>query len=474
MSAPCDLSMTEALVRLADGTLTAVELMQSVLDRMAAISESHHPYVVVRDRAELMADAGAVDRGRSEGHPQGPLAGIPVGIKDIVDVAGLPTKCGSASMADVAPAIEDAPLVAAWRAAGGIVLGKTVTQEFAAGTISAPARNPWDLERIPGGSSGGSAAAVSAGMGLLTIGTDTGGSIRCPASVCGVTGLKPTYGAVSRRGVYPLAWTLDTCGPIARTVADCAVALDLISGHDPMDPGSAPVAHRSSAAEIGQDIRGVRIGVPRGFFRVTLEPEIDEIMDRAAGTLADLGAEIVEADWDLAHEARLVAMIINRAETSAVHENRVRTQKDLIGEEWSYRLKAGLLFPATEYLRAHQARIVIRQSIASYFANERLDAMVIPATAGVAARADDPVLRYTNGTTEHVLTGYTRMTMPINATGQPALALPAGFTSTGLPVGMQIVGRPFDEARVCRIGHAYEQTTRWVDRRPKVTGGANG
>ncbi|MDQ2683935.1 MAG: amidase [Chloroflexota bacterium] len=462
--------MTEALRRMTEGTLTAAQLMASVLDRMNAIPEDKHPYVAIRDRETLLAEAAKVDEARKAGHAVGPLAGIPLGIKDIVDVAGIPTKCGSRSMADVVPAAEDAPLVCRWKEAGAIVVGKTVTQEFAAGTISAPSRNPWDLDRIPGGSSGGSAAAVAAGMALLTIGTDTGGSIRCPASLCGVTGLKPTYGSVSRRGVFPLAWTLDTCGPIARTVEDCATALDLISGHDPLDPGSAPVRHEPATEELGQDIRGLRIGVPRGFFRQTLEAELDGIFDTAAQRLGSLGAEIVEADWNLAHEARLVAMLINRVETSAVHEGRVRTQQALIGEEWGYRLKAGLLFPAVGYARAHQARIVIRQSIANYFNAHNLDAMIAPGTAGVAARADDPYLRYTNGTEEHVLTAYTRMTMPINATGQPVVTVPVGFNSAGLPIGMQIVGRPFAEARICRIGHAYEAAARWVDRRPPLGG----
>ena len=456
---------------MADGSLSAVELMESVLDRMSVIPAEYHPYVVVRDRAELMAEAAESDRARAADEV-GPLHGIPIGIKDIVDVCGLPTKCGSRSMEDCAPAIEDAPLVRGFKAAGGIILGKTVTQEFAAGTISAPSRNPWDLDRIPGGSSGGSAAAIGAGMALLTIGTDTGGSIRCPASVCGVTGLKPTYGTVSRRGIYPLAWSLDTAGPIARTVADSAIALDTISGHDPLDPGSAPVRHRSAAAEIGQDIRGLRIGMPRLFFYDKLEAELSRIFDAAADCLRELGAQIIEADWDLAAEARAVSMVINRAETSAVHDRRVRTHPELVGDEWRLRVKAGLLLPATTYLQAHQARIVVRQSVANYFNQHRLDAMIMPATAGTAARADDPYLTYADGTREHVLSGYTRMTMPTNATGQPSISVPAGFTSAGLPIGMQIVGRPFAEARICRIGHAYEQAARWIDRRPALTQGA--
>ena len=403
MTSPHDLTLSQAQRQMLDGSLTAVTLMESVLDRIPAIPLEHNPYVLLRDRESLLREASAADSARADGLRLGSLHGIPVGIKDIVDVAGLPTRCGSRSMADAAPAEADAPLVRDFRRAGAIVVGKTVTQEFAAGTISAPSRNPWDLDRIPGGSSGGSAAAIAAGMALLTIGTDTGGSIRCPASVCGVTGLKPTYGAVSRRGVHPLSWTLDTCGPIARTVNDCAIAFDAISGHDPADPGSYLAVHASATREIGQDLTGMRIGIPKAFFYDNLESGLAEIFETASGTLRDLGAELIEADWDLAAEARAVSMIINRVETSAVHEQRVRSHPELLGDEWKLRIKAGLLYPASGYVRAHQARIVIRHSIANYFAGNRLDAVITPATAGVAARSDDPFLTYSNGTREHVL-----------------------------------------------------------------------
>jgi aspartyl-tRNA(Asn)/glutamyl-tRNA(Gln) amidotransferase subunit A len=475
VTAPHDLTLSQAQRQLQDGSLSAVDLMTSVLDRIPAIPVEHSPYVLVRDRATLLAEAATADLARKNGLRLGPLHGIPVGIKDIVDVAGLPTRCGSRSMADAAPAEVNAPVVTRFVRAGGIIVGKTVTQEFAAGTISAPSRNPWDLDRIPGGSSGGSAAAIAAGMALLTIGTDTGGSIRCPASVCGVTGLKPTYGAVSRRGIYPLAWSLDTAGPIARSVNDCAIAFDTIAGHDPGDPGSFPITHASAASEIGEPVDGLRIAVPRTFFRESLEPGLDAIFDDAVAVLRSLGAVIVEEDWDLALEARMVSLVINRVETSAVHERRVRAHSRDIGDEWKLRVKAGLLIPASAYIRAHQARIVVRHSMARYFSDNNLDAMLVPATTGVAARSDDPYLNYTNGVREHVLSGYTQMTMPMNATGQPALSVPTGFNAAGLPIGMQIVGRPFAEARICRIGHAYEAASRWIDHRPSLAyGGING
>ena len=475
MRPPRELSLSQAQRQLQDGTLSAVDLMRSVLEQIPAIPEEHGPWVMVRDHDTLLAEAGSADRARANGIRLGPLHGLPIGIKDIIDVIGIPTRCGSQSMADAAPAESNAPVVNKLLRAGAIVIGKTVTQEFAAGTISAPARNPWDLDRIPGGSSGGSAAAVAASMALLTLGTDTGGSIRCPASVCGVTGLKPTYGAVSRRGVFPLAWTLDTVGPIARTVNDCALAFDVIAGHDPADPGSSRHQHFSAASEIGQSIEGLRVAIPRTWFWDALEPELADLMEAAIETVRSLGAELVEADWDLAREARLVALAMNRVETAAVHEARLRAHPELMGEEWRLRVKSGLLAPGTMYLRAQQARIVVRHSVATYFEENQLDAMILPATSGFAARSDDPFLTYTDGQREHVLSGYTRAAMPINATGQPALTVPIGFNAGGLPIGMQIVGRPFAEARISRIGHAYESATTWLDRRPPLTyGGSNG
>jgi aspartyl-tRNA(Asn)/glutamyl-tRNA(Gln) amidotransferase subunit A len=472
MTAPCDLSMTDALAKMGEGSLSAVELMESVLDRMSAIPADKHPYVMIRDRMQLLVMAALSDGRRKSGTPR-PLDGIPIGIKDIVDVAGIPTKCGSRSREDVDPAGRDAAVVTAWKRAGGIVIGKTVTQEFAAGTVSAPARNPWDLERTPGGSSGGSAAAISAGMALLTVGSDTGGSIRCPAAVCNVTGLKPTFGSVSRRGVFPLSWSLDTVGPIARTVADCAAAFDVISGHDPDDPASAPVEVERACAELGQDLRGLRIGYPKAFFHDKLEAGLSDTFDEAADQLRDLGAKIFAADWDLALEARMASMVINRVETSAIHEARVRECPELMGDEWRLRVKAGLLLPATEYVRAQRARLVVRRSIADYFNRYDLDALIAPSTPAAAARIDDLHATYTDGTREHVLSAYTRTCMPFNVTGQPVFAVPAGFTPNGLPVGMQIVGRPFAEARICRIGHAYEQSARWIDRRPPLVQGVS-
>ena len=309
----------------------------------------------------MLAERAVADARRAEdeilaGNRRGALHGIPVGIKDIFDVAGVPTRCGSRLRDDAAPAAADAPAVARLRAAGAVVLGKTTTQEFAAGVVSPPARNPWNPDRIPGGSSGGSAAAVAAGSCLAALGSDTGGSVRIPAAVCGVVGLKPTYGSVSKRGVFPLAWSFDTVGPLARTVDDAALLYDLLTGHDPLDAGSATRPPGSARDEIGVSVAGLRIGVARPFFFDRLQLGVETAVDTALGLLSNLGAEIVETPWPEASAARAAGFVINRVESTAVHGEGIRGEPDRYGEELRLRLETNALFPAEGYLRALRAR----------------------------------------------------------------------------------------------------------------------
>jgi aspartyl-tRNA(Asn)/glutamyl-tRNA(Gln) amidotransferase subunit A len=448
VSEPCDLSIRQAGSRLRAGDLSAVELAESTLRRIAETEPAIHAYVCVLADAALAA-ARQVDAALRAGTDRGPLHGIPVGIKDIFDVRGVPTRCGSRVRERVAPAAADAASVARVRAAGAVVLGKTVTQEFAAGVVSPPARNPRDPSRIPGGSSGGSAAAVAAGSALAAFGSDTGGSIRIPAALCGVVGLKPTYGTVGTRGVFPLAWSLDTVGPLARTVEDAAWMLNAIA-----DP---PV--RDATAELGDGVRGLRLGVPRPYFFDRLQPGVRKAVEAALAVFAELGAEVVETPWADAAAARAASFLINRVETVGVHGDGVRATPDLYGEELRLRVQANALYPAEGYVRALRARTAIRSSIARLFATHRLDALVVPATPGTAAPADDLFVADETGAREPVGLAYTRLTMPFNATGQPVLSIPCGFDAAGLPVGLQIAGRPFAEARVCRIGAAYENAS---------------
>ena len=437
MSEPCDLSLREAGARLRAREFSAVELTESSLRRIEQTESAIHAYVrVLAD--EALQSARQADAELPAGTDRGPLHGMPIGVKDIFDVRGVPTKCGSRVREQAPPARDDATSVARARAAGAVILGKTVTQEFAAGVVSPPARNPWDPARIPGGSSGGSAAAVAAGSASAAFGSDTGGSIRIPASLCGVVGLKPTIGAVAKRGVFPLAWSLDTVGPLARTVEDAAWFLNAIADE--------PV--RDATVEIGEGVRGLRLGMPRPYFFDRLQTSVREAVEQALGIFAALGAEVIETPWVDAAAARAASYLINRVETVGVHGDGVRATPDLYGAELCLRVQANALYPGEGYVRALQARSLIRSSIAHLYAEHRLDALIVPATPGTAAPADDLFVAAESGDREHVSLAYTRLTMPFNATGQPVLSVPCGFDGAGLPIGLQIVGRPYAKARI--------------------------
>lgn len=448
MVEPCDLTITEAGSQLRKRRFSIVELVEATLARIEATEPDLHAYV------EVMAEdarnrAQALDSELADGRDRGLLHGIPIGVKDIYDVAGVPTRCGSLVREDAPPATADAATVASLRRAGAIVLGKTTTQEFAAGVVSPPARNPWDHERIPGGSSGGSAAAVAVGAAMAGLGSDTGGSIRIPASVCGVTGLKPTFGLLSVQGVYPLAWSLDTLGPLARGVEDVAITFD---GMATRDGGS------TLAPALNERPAWVRVGVSRPHFFDRIQPGVSTAVERAIEVLGRIpGFELIEAPWPEAGAARAAGFIINRVESSSVHHEGIATHPELYGQELRLRLEANALFPATGYLRALRARTLLRERIANHFAEHALDVMVAPATPGTAALASELHVPYEDGPAEHVSLAYTRLTMPFNLTGQPVLSVPCGFDADGLPVGLQIAGKPFGERELCQIGVAIEE-----------------
>lgn len=459
------LTLAGAASRLRAGEITAVELTERMLTRIRETEPAIHAYVeVLADSA--LADAAQADADFAAGRDRGPLQGIPVGVKDIYDLAGVPTRCGSRVRQTAEPATSDSEPVRRLRQQGAVFIGKTVTQEFAAGVVSVPARNPWDPARIPGGSSGGSAAAVAAGSCLLGLGSDTGGSIRIPASVTGTVGLKPTYGRASKRGVFPLSWSLDTVGPITRTVEDAAIALNVMAGYDPADPTTVEMPAGDATAELGGDIQGMRIGVARGFFFDRIQPGVRDAVEASLEVLREQGAEIIETPWQDAEAARAIAMILNRVESAAVHERTLRDAAGLIGDDLRLRLIAGAALPATEYLRATRARVVIRRSIAALFAWHRLDALLSPTLPATALKADHLMMELPNAPDEPVGMAYTRLTQPFNATGQPVLSVPCGFDQAGLPVGLELAGQPFREAALCRIGHVYEQATEWHKRQP--------
>jgi aspartyl-tRNA(Asn)/glutamyl-tRNA(Gln) amidotransferase subunit A len=415
-----------------------VEVVHAALERIKSTEPKLHAWVLV-DPDQALRAAAQAEHELVTGTDRGPLHGIPIGIKDIFDVAGWPTRCGSAARDGVAPATANAPSVQRLIDGGAVILGKTTTQEFAAGTISPPARNPWNPSRIPGGSSGGSAAAVAVGACLGAMGSDTGGSIRIPAAACGVTGFKPAFGHLAVGGVFPLSWSLDTVGPIARTVDDAWMMWKVLSG----DAGGVV-----ATASPDQNDRPRRIGVPRPFFFDSLHPEVRVAVETAIERLRDAGMTMVDTPWPEAAVARASAFVINRVETAAVHEGVAIAQPERFaqyGADLRLRVAAGRTVPATLYLKATRARAVVRDSMARLFSEYGIDAVLAPTLPTGAIDADRLVIEGT-GLDESVGIAWTRLTMPFNATGQPVLAVPCGLDSNGLPVGIQLAGIPGQEA----------------------------
>ena len=447
------LGLRELGRRLRAGEISSVALTEAALRRTAATEPVLRAFVVVLTE-EARAAAREADRELAAGADRGPLHGIPVAIKDIFDVAGVPTRCGSRARQHAAPARTDAEAVARWRRGGAVVLGKTVTQEFAAGVISAPSRNPWDPERIPGGSSGGSAVAVAAGICPVALGSDTGGSVRIPAAACGVVGLKPTFGMIPTSGCFPLSPSLDTVGPIAGTVEDALFAYRALGGSG--GPGWTTG---------DGDLRGVRIGVPGGWFAQRVQPGVRAAFSDAVTTLRSLGATIVEAPWPGAAAARAAAFLISRVEAAAVHRETMRDHPDAIGDALRGRWAAASLVSGSDYALARRARTAIRDGMARLFAAHRLDALATPTLPASAALAETLTVPHDDGD-EDVGNAFLRLTMPFNTTGQPALSLPCGFDNLNLPIGLHLAGRPFEEGALCRIGNTYERAAGWSPRFP--------
>jgi aspartyl-tRNA(Asn)/glutamyl-tRNA(Gln) amidotransferase subunit A len=429
-------------------------------------------------REQALADAEQAEREQRTGLYRSPLHGIPIGIKDIIAVQGVRTTAGSRVLANNI-AQEDAAVVEQLRKAGAIFIGKTNTHEFAYGTYTPPTRNPWDLNRIPGGSSGGSAAAVAANMCLGAIGSDTGGSIRIPAACCGVTGLKPTYGRVSCYGVIPLSWSLDHVGPIARSAEDCALIFDAIAGYDPRDPNSVSgPPSRSAASLIGGtegrgplSLQGLKLGLLQDSFVGPLDPEVRQAWQAAMLVLKEEGASVV--DVDLPRPTMDMYRTIQMPEASLAHMQKgwLTTSLDDYTERTRERLLQGQHISAVDYLQAQHERRIFSSAVRSVL--QRVDALVLP-TLPVPAITMEQIDADISieGVTENVTVALLRLNMPFNLAGLPAISFPCGFllagkgseTTNTLPIGLQVVGKPFEEATVLRIAHAYQQLTDWHKR----------
>jgi len=465
MSAPealHELSIAEAGRRLRAGTLSSVTMTQHCLARIAALDPSLHAFVLVtKERA--LKDADRAERELKAGVDKGPMHGIPYALKDIYATAGIPTTCHSKLLLDNVPT-EDCVVEAKLKSGGAVLLGKLATHEFALGGPSfdlpfPPARNPWNRDHFTGGSSSGSGAAVAAGLVRVAMGSDTGGSIRGPAFYCGTVGLKPTYGLVSRRGVFPLSYTLDHCGPLTWSVEDAALTMQVLAGYDPLDPASADLAVPDFASGIGRDLAGLKLGYPRSFFATQedIATEVLASLDASAQQLAKLGARVEEIelpDFELFNACGRVILI---AEAYAIHEKNLLT-RPLDYARYTYqRMMVGATISAADLTQAFRLRrelsLIINQRILGTF-----DAIITANGLTPAPRFDE--------IPADVPPKMTLQTMPFNVTGNPALALPTKLSKSGLPLGMQIVGRAFDEPTVLRIGAAFEAASGWINKRP--------
>lgn len=393
-----------------------------------------------------------------------PLFGIPVAVKDLYDTKGIRTTGGSKFFADNVPA-EDAFVVQKIKKAGAQVIGKTNTHEIALGVTNnnphfGACRNPWDITRTPGGSSGGSAVAVATGMAVVGLGTDTGGSIRIPAALCGVVGLKPTYGRVSLRGILPLSWNLDHAGPITRKVEDAAVMLQVMGGYDEQDPTSVKTLPGDYSSHLMDPIKERKAALAVGsFIEEVTDPEILEAVRAAAKILADQGVTVVEVNTDFLREASLANALMTQADGAAFHRERMKERPDWFGADVRQRLETGSRFTSSEYALARRTQTEVKRRCELLF--EEFDFMMLPTTPIPAPvlEGEDAVERARQ---------LTRFTAPFNLTGLPALSVPCGFTKDKLPVGLQIVSRAWNESGVLRAGFAYQQATEWHKMKPEI------
>ncbi len=477
----CMLTLAELAASLRDKRVSPVEVTHAYLERIDALNESLNAYITVT-ADQALAEACRCEQEMLRGDYLGPLHGVPVALKDLYDTAGVPTTAASKIYAQRVPD-EDATSVARLRAAGAVIIGKTNLHEFAYGVTTdssyfGPTRNPWDVARVAGGSSGGSAAAVAAGLCAAATGSDTGGSIRIPAALCGIVGLKPTYGRISCHGLLPLSWTLDHPGPMARTVHGAAAMLTAMAGYDPRDPASANVPVPNYTAGLRDGVAGLRIGLDPQWALSGVHQEVRVAFQEALAVLENLGAEIVEVSVPRVAEGMEAALTILSAEATGIHQEFLRTRPDDYQPDVRARLEHGFDITGMDYARARRSGELLRRDLALLF--QKVDLLATP-MCGITAPRIGQREATIDGETVPVMAPLTRYTRLFNLTGLPAISVPCGtdfrkpalsatkglpdfgsligrgLSSKGLPIGLQLVGRAWDEATVLRAAYAYER-----------------
>jgi len=457
-------SATEIATAIRTKQTTAVRVTEDVLQAIKDVDPEIQSFVTVSDQA--LVAAAAADKALNKGDLLGLLHGVPIGVKDNYLTADMPTHAGSDSSVFNFP-VEDSAAVARLRASGAVIIGKTRMHEFAWGNVTPPTKNPWSQSRVPGGSSGGSGAAVAAGLVPIALGSDTGGSIRIPASLCGVVGIKPTFGLVSRAGIVPHSWSLDHAGPLSRSVADSALALDVMSGFDAADPGTVRAPKTRLLGSIDQSIKGQKIAICRNYFFDSNELEVSQNVELAIEHFKKAGAVVVEVKIPLLEFSLGAIYAIELASSAAYHADNIR--KGLAShftDDVRTLVEMGQLISGTDYLKAEQYRRVLGEEFQKTLSTA--DAILTPTLPLTAWEIGTWEVTVTNDEPESVLAASWRLTYPFNLVGLPAISVPCGFNSQGLPIGLQLIGRPFEEATVLRLASSYERAHDWITRRPNI------
>jgi aspartyl-tRNA(Asn)/glutamyl-tRNA(Gln) amidotransferase subunit A len=462
----CDLPLLDIAEKIRTRQISPEEVTERVLARIDALDDTLNAFVTVLSE-QARHDARKAERDILAGRFRGPLHGVPISIKDLFATKGIRTTAGSRVLANHVPD-HDATVVERLRAAGAIVVGKTNMLEFAYAAVHpdyGPTPNPWDLARSSSGSSSGSAVAVAAGMGYGSIGSDTGGSIRLPAAYCGIVGLKPTYGRVSRHGGIPVSWSADHFGPMTRTAGDAAALLGAIAGEDPWDPTSGRVPVPDYIAELGGGVAGKRIGISDLYLHRNVDPTVLVLVEQAIATLERLGATIEQITLPPPTEAVAALLAILMPEATVYHLPWLREQPGSYSAAVRERLELGAVTPAVSYIQGQQVR---RRMVDAFLAAmEPVDLLVTP-TGPTAATLLEGDLITGDEADPQVLAALIHFSGPFNLIGFPAVSIPCGFTASGLPVGMQLVAKPWQEGPLLAAAHAYEQVTDWHRRLPPV------